>query len=192
MIRINLLARDKARVARAKPVFKAGQQITVACTLILLVAALGIGWTYWSLRKDSARLDEDLAAARQEYASQQSLIAQVQQYETRKAQLEQRVTLIEQLRRGQSGPVHMLDQLSRALPDMLWLTELKQTGPELIISGRCTVFTSLSDLVGNMEGTGWFKKPVEIMDSQVEKSTTTGVEVIKFTVRAQFAPPAGG
>ena len=52
---------------------------------------------------------------------------QVQQFEQRKAQLQQRVALIEQLRKDQTGPVHMLDQISRALPPMLWLTELKQT-----------------------------------------------------------------
>ena len=51
---------------------------------------------------------------------------QVQQFEQRKAQLQQRVALIEQLRKDQTGPVHMLDQISRALPPMLWLTELKQ------------------------------------------------------------------
>ena len=34
--------------------------------------------------------------------------------------------LIEQLRKDQTGPVHMLDQISRALPPMLWLTEMKQ------------------------------------------------------------------
>ena len=38
--------------------------------------------------------------------------------------------LIEQLRNGQTGPVHMLDQISRALPPMLWLTELKQAGAD--------------------------------------------------------------
>ena len=52
----------------------------------------------------------------------------MQQFEQRKAQLQQRVALIEQLRKSQTGPVHMLDQISRALPPMLWLTELKQAG----------------------------------------------------------------
>ncbi len=64
------------------------------------------------------------------------MILQVQQFEQRKAQLQQRVVLIEQLRKGQTGPVHMLDQISRALPQMLWLTELKQAGGDVVIDGR--------------------------------------------------------
>ena len=76
------------------------------------------------------------------------MIQQVQQFEQRKAQLQQRVVLIEQLRKGQTGPVHMLDQISRALPPMLWLTELKQTGGnDVVIDGRCTTLTGLSDFV---------------------------------------------
>ena len=42
------------------------------------------------------------------------MLGQVQKFETRKAQLQQRVTLIEQLRRGQTGPVHVLDEVSKA------------------------------------------------------------------------------
>jgi type IV pilus assembly protein PilN len=196
MIRINLLARERERAPR-KPVFARGQQITVASTLILVVAALLVGWWYWSLRKDAAKIDEEIAAAQQETARLRSLIVQVQQFETRKTQLQQRVTLIEQLRRGQSGPVHLIDEISRSLPDMLWLTELKQNGADLTISGRCTVLTALSDFVGNLEASGWFKKPVEIVDSQVERVSgaggagATGAELVRFTIKAQFAPPAG-
>ena len=66
------------------------------------------------------------------------MILQVQQFEQQKAQLQQRVVLIEQLRKSQTGPVHMLDQISLALPPMLWLTELKQTDNVVVIDGRCT------------------------------------------------------
>ena len=43
--------------------------------------------------------------------------SEVEQFEAQKQQLQQRVSLIEQLRKGQTGPVHMLDQISRALPN---------------------------------------------------------------------------
>ena len=43
------------------------------------------------------------------------------------------------LRREQIGPVHMLDQISLALPDMTWLTGVKQTGYQIQIDGRCLV-----------------------------------------------------
>src|SRR5205814_4034703 len=102
-------------------------------------------------------LDHQISAAQQETMRLHSVIQQVQQFEQRRAQLQQRVVLIEQLRKGQTGPVHMLDQISRALPPMLWLTELKQTGGDVVIDGRCTTLTGISDFVANLEASGFFK-----------------------------------
>ena len=92
----------------------------------------------------------------------------MQQFEQRKAQLQQRVLLIEQLRKGQTGPVHMLDQISRALPPMLWLTELKQGANDVTIDGRCTTLTGISDFVANLEATGYFKRSIEIVSTTAE------------------------
>ena len=53
----------------------------------------------------------------------------------------------------------MIDELSKAMPEMLWLTELKQDGGDLTIDGRCTTLTALSDFVGNLERSGYFRRP---------------------------------
>jgi type IV pilus assembly protein PilN len=148
MIRINLLAveRERAKKKAGAAFGTTTQKLTVGCSLILVLAALFIGWRYWTISHESTKLDADIAAAQQETTRLHSVIQQVQQFEQRKAQLQQRVVLIEQLRRGQTGPVHMLDQISRALPPMLWLTELKQSPDgSVVIDGRCTALTGLSD-----------------------------------------------
>jgi len=74
---------------------------------------------------------------------------------------------------------------------MLWLTQMGQKGADVVIEGRCTSLTSLSDFVDNLARSGWFKKPVEITDSQVETVQAAGTDVIRFSVKAQFAPPGG-
>jgi type IV pilus assembly protein PilN len=114
----------------------------------------------------------------------------VEQFEAQRAQLQQRVTLIEQLRQGQSGPVHMLDSISRALPETVWLTEMRQQADEVTIDGRCTSLTALSDFVANLESSEYFAAPVEIIDSQVDPATQASTELIRFTVRARFVQPA--
>src|SRR5262249_14934991 len=90
------------------------------------------------------------------------------------------------------GPVHMLDQISRALPTMLWLTELKQsekTADEVQIDGRCTTLTGLSDFVANLEASGYFKRSIEILSTQSEALSQPPGELIKFSLRAQFQAP---
>jgi type IV pilus assembly protein PilN len=98
------------------------------------------------------------------------------------------VTLIEQLRRGQSAPVHVLDEISRSLPERLWLTELKQAGSDFTISGFAASLPSLSDFVANLEATKWFKRPVEILDSQVQTDKTAG-DLVKFSVKGTLNDP---
>ena len=190
MIRINLLAAEKDRnKKKAVTLGSAGQKLTIGCSLILILAVLFIGWRYWALGRDSAQLDAEIAAAQQETARLHSVIAQVQQFEQRRAQLQQRVGLIEQLRKGQTGPVHMLDQISRALPPMLWLTELKQVGADIVIDGKCTTLTGLSEFVSNLEASGYFKRSVEIVSTMSEATPTAGGEITRFSIKAVFQQP---
>ncbi len=189
MIRINLLS-DERRAAKAAPQFHAGQAVPLACGLIVALAAAGIGARYWMLRRESARLDDRIAAARQEAARLQSIFQQVQDFDRRKAELQQRVTLIEELRRQQSGPVHMLDQVSRALPPAVWLTELKQNADSVSIEGKAAGFTGVSDFAAALESSGYFDRSVEIVSSQAETLQSPPGELVKFIVKAQVKQPA--
>jgi type IV pilus assembly protein PilN len=190
MIRINLLAaeRDKTK-KKAVTLGTAGQKLTIGCTIILILAGLFIGWRYWALARDSNQLDAEIAAAQDETTRLHSVIQQVQQFEQRKAQLQQRVALIEQLRKGQTGPVHMLDQISRALPPMLWLTELKQAGTDVLIDGKCTTLTGLSEFVSNLEASGYFKRSIEIVNTTTEPAAQPSSELIRFSIKAVFQQP---
>lgn len=188
MIRVNLLTVDRA--PKKKAAFQmAGQKLTIGASLILVLTALFIGWRYWSLTKESKRIDDEIAAAQAEAGRLHGIIQQVQQFEQRKAQLSQRVNLIDDLRKGQNGPVHMLDQISRALPPMLWLTELKQSAADVTIDGKCVSNISLSDFVANLEASGYFRKGIELISSATEPIPQPPGELVKFTLKATFQQP---
>ena len=189
MIKINLLAADRDRVKKKSKFSIGGEKITIGCSLILVAAALVVGWWYWSLQNESKDVDREIADAQRETARLQSVIVQVQQFEARRVQLQQRVTLIEELRKGQTGPVHLLDQVSRSLPDTMWLIEMKQTANDIAIDGRCTTLTALSDFVSALETSNYFERPVEIVDSIVEAGTQTTPELIRFSVKGRFKAP---
>jgi type IV pilus assembly protein PilN len=188
MIRINLLAVERERTKKTRVLIPAAHRVTIGASVILLVTILGIGWWFWSLRQRSISIDADIVKAEAETQQLRSVLAQVQKFETRKAQLQQRVTLIEQLRKGQAAPVHVLDKISRSLPERLWLTDIKQVGAEFTITGMSTSMTALSDFIGNLESTRWFKRPVEIIDSQVQANEKTG-DLVKFSIKATFSDP---
>jgi type IV pilus assembly protein PilN len=192
MIKINLLAVDKPP-ARVIPFARYGagpHNLTIGCAIILIAGAAFIGWRYWQIQQDSAALDSQISQAQTEIVQLRSVLVEVQQFEQRRTQLQQRVGLIEQLRKEQTGPVHILDEISKALPPTLWLTNLKQsaTGGEVVIDGLSTVMTGLTDFVTNLEKSGYFKKSVEIISTQLE-ALPTGLDLIRFSLKAQFTGP---
>ena len=190
MIRINLLGADRQK-ARKAITFDIAQRLTLACSLVLVAAALGIGWWYWSLSKASAALDAEIAGARSRQLQLASVLSQVQQFQARRTQLQQRVALIEQLRAGQSLPVQLLDHVSLSLPDTLWLTLLEQNAGTITIEGRSTTVPALTAFVTNLGNSPLLQKPIDIVDAKQELTEAPGqqnaVELLRFTVRARVA-----
>ena len=185
MIRINLVAERRAQKSTGVRL-DIGHKITVAGSVIVLVTVLLIGWRYWALSQDDTRLTADIEAARREEARLAEVLKQVTQFEAQRSQLQQRVTLIDELRKGQTAPVHIIDQLSRSLPEMTWLTSLKQDGYDITIEGRSTSLAALSDLVGNLEATRFFQRPVEIVSSQIESGPSDTTELVTFIIKGKF------
>jgi len=189
MIRINLLGveRQKARKSFAVDL---SAQTSLVCSLVLVAAVASLGWWYWSLRQQSIQVDQDIVSAQQEVTRLRSILSEVKQFEQRQTQLQQRVGLIQELRRGQSVPVQLLDHVSRSLPDTLWLTSFEEAGVNVTIEGRSTTLIALSDFVRNLGTNPLIKKPIQIVNSQVEPPAGPGsADLIKFTVKATLADP---
>jgi type IV pilus assembly protein PilN len=189
MIRINLLATERRGAKAAATGLQAGQKMMVIGSLVLVLTAVGIGWRYWALGQQQAEVVREIESARREESRLQEILKQVQEFEARRTMLESRVALIDELRKGQTAPVHMIDQVSRALPDMTWLTSMQQTGYTVTMQGRCLSLTSLSDFVGNLEASRYFARPVEIIESTVVAGGGAGTatqELIQFTIRGTF------
>ena len=201
MIRINLLATERRAGAKAAAAgIQAGQKMMIIGSLVLALTVLGVGWRYWAIGQEKAQVAREIDAAKREEARLQEILKQVQEFENRRKLLEARLALIDELRKGQTAPVHMIDQISKALPDMTWLTSMQQSGYTMTIQGTCLSLTSLSDFIGNLEASRYFIRPVEIIESKTDSTDKGGPELIQFTIRGTFqmagvesvAPPPPG
>jgi type IV pilus assembly protein PilN len=188
MIRINLLAVERDR-ARTRARFQFAQKLTVACSLILVATGLLIGWWYWTLRENAVEQEQQIASAQNETARLRVLIRQVLEFEKRRADLQQRVTLIEQLRKDQNAPVHLLDEVSHCLPDGLWLTAMRRKGSEITIEGKCLNLTAVSEFVANLQASRYFKRPVDPVSTGTDRNDRAGIDLVTFSLKAQFAMP---
>ena len=137
MIKINLLAgteKVKARAPKA-PRFEGvgtlGQNVLMAGLVIL--ALLFIGWRWYSLESEARKLRVEITKAQAEKERLQAIIKKGEEYKAKKELLERKIALITQLKRNQSGPVHLLDEVSKQLPDFLWLDSMNESGASVVI-----------------------------------------------------------
>jgi type IV pilus assembly protein PilN len=197
MIRINLLQVE--RTAKPKrggaPSLQLGSLVSKApllSSLILVAAFVYVGYEGWMLYVADQQVEQELQQQRAEEARLAPVLKQVEDFEARKKQLQQRVQLIEQLRRGQAVPVHLLDKVSRSLPDRLWLTNMQEFDDASVqLDGQTSTLTSLADFVGNLENSGYFVRPVEIISSEEQRGLAgqNGLTLIRFSMKAQFVMP---
>ena len=184
MIRINLMAVERGRTARRFGP-ELGNKVTLVCGAIFVGVVVMVVWQSFGVREETAR---QLRLVNQDLASMSDVVGRRNEFEAQSAELARRVALIEELRGGQGGPVRMLDQVSRAMPEGVWLTELRQEGADITVQGRATSLTVLSELVVALESSGYFTLPVDIVDSQLE-SQAEG-DVVRFELRAEFLVPS--
>ena len=184
MIRINLMAVEHGRTARRFGP-ELGNKVTLVCGAIFVGVVVMVVWQSFGVREETAR---QLRLVNQDLASMSDVVGRRNEFEAQSAELARRVALIEELRGRQGGPVRMLDQVSRAMPEGVWLTELRQEGADITVQGRATSLTVLSELVVALESSGYFTLPVDIVDSQFE-SQAEG-DVVRFELRAEFLVPS--
>ena len=127
-------------------------------------------------------LDTKIATAEQRQRELQEIKRQVDALELKRATFQRKVDLIERLKAEQSGPVHMLDEVSKSLPDYVWLTALDQTGTAVRFTGQSNGLTSVADFISNLERSGWCPN-VDLA------SSTEANNIITYALTAQFKNP---
>ncbi|HYO14963.1 MAG TPA: PilN domain-containing protein [Thermoanaerobaculia bacterium] len=191
MIRINLLSEGKrAAVRKTKPaggLKLEGQDVgqwMLAAGIILGLAALGGAW--WLLDRQVEQKRAEVAAAEREVEALASVIKEVEDYKEKKSELERKIGIINDLKANQRGPVRVMDHISRALPELLWLDRMRMTSSVIEIEGRAFNTNAVANFIENLDKVPEFEEPT-LKDTQ-EQAGGIYKFVINFTY--SFAPRA--
>jgi type IV pilus assembly protein PilN len=162
LIRINLLTEARAAAARKKsPFLPSGARLNNLILLGGVVAGLlYIGIMALVLTSRNKNLDEEIARAQEEVARLKSIIDEVKGYEDKKASLEAKIQLINNLKTNQKGPVRLMDEISKALPDLVWLSELTVSGDQVSVKGRTLSPNAVATYLENLKKSPFFAEPV--------------------------------
>jgi type IV pilus assembly protein PilN len=187
MIRVNLLAAASGP-APAREWLPKAQRSAVLGLAMLVGSAVGIGSYWWFLSSQKHTVETGITENESRLAELKQASDLVNQANARKLELTERLTLIERLRAAKRGPVTLLETISAAMPEGLWLLEVKQSGTSVQLDGRAMSLTSVTDFTERMQNSGLFQRPVEIITTTSEVVEETGV--IRFKVRAEAIAPS--
>jgi type IV pilus assembly protein PilN len=173
MIKINLLPREeRKRRTQVNPALLLG-----LLGAVVVVLAMGYGW-YW-LNGEVNRLQSDIQATQAELKRFEELAKQVDKFQAEKKRLEEKIKVIETLVVAQGGPVRLLDEVSKALPNEVWLTTFNRVGKRLEIGGIAFSNFSVANFMTNL-GASALIANVDLVVS--EKAVVEQVPVERFNI----------
>ena len=189
MIKINLVAEAPARLKGPKgprPELSLGaRQGDILLLVVLGIALLGIGTRWLLLKNERDHLREVERTKRAERDELQPYIQKVQELEAKRDQLKHKISVINNLKQNQRGPVRIMDEVSRALPDLVWLTRMNMKGNNLTISGVAMDETAVANYISNLDSSPFFQEPTLKRMARGKEDTFSFVLDCTFT----YAPP---
>lgn len=176
MIRINLLP---VKAAQKKEKLK-GQLFVLVLVLILTGALCGFAYMYQLNRIQAAQAEID--QKRFEISKLMKTIGEVNQFKKRQQELRAKLDVLEQLEEARSGPVHVLDELYKALPEKLWLTSFSESGGNARIEGVGLNEETVAMFMRNLDNSEYFSN-VELQVTQ--QSVQDGNKFQRFSLVAK-------
>lgn len=187
MIRINLLSEGRRPVVarRAKAAFSLGDQdpsVLLLATGLVLGMLVG-GGLWWHKSSQIASVEEKIDRAQAEVRELEEIIAKVEDFKAKKAELETKIAVIQNLKVKQKGPVKIMDAISRALPELLWLDSLRLNGSSVTLRGRAFNTDAVARFIGALYAVPEFKEP----DTREVSSVRSSNELYSFNLNFDFS-----
>jgi type IV pilus assembly protein PilN len=185
MLRINLLPHRQIKRAERQREFglMALMAAGAACAVIFL------GWQFLGSQKNTqldrnGRLETAITGLDKEIADIKDLKDQINNVLERKQ-------IVENLQTNRSQAVVILDELTRQLPEGLYLKSIKQTGNLITLEGVADTNARVATLVRNLSVSNWMESPnlVEIK-SLIVNNIKQNEFTLNVSLKAQKAEVA--
>jgi type IV pilus assembly protein PilN len=187
MIRINLLGQARPKAAKkAVPLEATVQVLFLAVAVGLAVVILFI--TYLQQKRTLDATNQKISNLKAEKANLQAIKADVDRFESQKAELQHRIDVIETLQKNRTGGQELLQMVANTVVrvDSLWLTSLERKGDSLDIQGQAGSINAVANFITQLKRSGYFGK-VEIKEAK-ETDIVKSAQTFGFQMSAEISP----
>jgi len=171
MIKINLLPVKRKK----KP--KIISALFVSGVFISILAILVLGYLSFYYINKVPELKAQKAAKESKTTELKVKLKEVEHYEKDNKAYEEKKNIIELLKRKQTAPLRLLNEVSAMLPKGVWLTSLEETGGAVNLEGYAFTNSDLVGYVNNLKGSQYLTD-VALLESK--QTTIENVTVYQF------------
>jgi type IV pilus assembly protein PilN len=178
MIKINLLLarKEKKKVGMSKEI------VVLILSVFLLLVLLVI--VQWRIDKEKENTIAQISNTKKEIAYYKSLIAEVDKAKVLQKTLQDKLNVINSLRKEKSSPAKVLDELSIDKPEKIQLESLKKEGGKLGIEGIALDDETVANFMTNLRKSKVFKNVDLIVSEQIEQSK---IKLKKFILSCEIS-----
>jgi type IV pilus assembly protein PilN len=179
MIKINLLPTKRKP---PKKLTELQQQLVFGVLLLAVtVGGMAFFWMKWTTR--AAELQGKVNTAIATAADQKKKLEKVANVEEDRKKVLEKISVIEQLKKNQSGPVKLLDKVSRALPKGLNLTSLTESASQVNVEGTAFSNNEVVRFVDNLKSDRFFS---DVLLSESRQAKVDSVDVYQYKLQFKF------
>ncbi|MGA2316194.1 MAG: PilN domain-containing protein [Thermodesulfobacteriota bacterium] len=177
MIKINLILarKEKKKVGMRKEFI-----ILILSAVLLLI---GLGLIQWMLGKEKEDTLAQISNTKKDIAYYKSLTTEVEKKKEEQKMLQNRLNIIDSLRREKASPAKVLDELSIDKPEKIHLESVKKEGSKLGIEGIALDDETIANFMTNLRKSKLFKNVDLIVSEQVEQSK---IKLKKFILSCEI------
>jgi type IV pilus assembly protein PilN len=177
VIKINLLS---ARREKKKGGIQKELLILILCVAVL---GAGLGVLHWKMAKIRDEKVAQITVTRNEIAYHKSLTTEVTKAKEAQKTLQEKLNVINSLRKQKSGPARVMDELSLQKPDRVHFESLRKDGLRLGIDGIALDDETIAGFMTNLRGSKLFRNVDLIVSEQVEQRK---LKLKKFTLSCEI------
>jgi Tfp pilus assembly protein PilN len=186
MIRINLLPAEEKQARKSLAIKR-----PTGMLVPLVILGVGVTVVVASVVHQQAQLqslNRDLKAVESEITRLGPEVALVERLGKERAELDLRLSVIDQLSEKRFEAVRLMDELDRAVPEYLWLTGAVQTGPDKMnVEGVTFSNLIIADYMTRLDRSVYFAN-VDL--GVAERGLIDERDVVKFKLTVDLTPTA--
>lgn len=189
MIRVNLLKPEKKELKEVPTLpaeeikKKKGPPILNLVILLLVVVIVAL---FFAQKRAIDKERNLLNIAKEEKDKLKDVDKKLSQLRRQKETFEQKINLIEELKAHQGAAVTIIDELSKSLPDWVWLTEASYKSQNVRIKGRALSNNLIADYISNLESSPHLDS-INLISSSQRRARNN--QFLEFSLTAKYVLP---